>query len=581
MPLAIDSPQRQLLAEALQLSRYLVAAGTTADPDIDKQRQSRLRQIREELKAFAHPVCRSPLAVEIIPLGVRQTFVQSVLLLTRYHQLGGTTWQGELDSPTLRQYAPDPIPAHWMSDDACDLLCQVFALSMEYQAALAQRLIEVDRQIAQQKRLMQAVREVADGGDGGTQGWGDAEREKFPTQSASSVLFQSFFGDVPIPKAAIACIYTDMQLYFCIDYQDGQLRDVNLWNCLSFAEQEQVQAFLLSLQQFRFEQFRRFPTFGPCDPNRMNVEWCDRVAEQVGMTRSEVMRYLSRSVGIIPTAKAEAFLLHDIWGHHWQLMLTQFESDYTILTTCDEPLRAAETAYTVAGPLSCRELFDRQGDQVTVDEARALLFFHGEVQQRLGLMFTHLLGEMIADVAEFKFVWDYPQAVEQLPSSSLFKTDPTKLDLSLADVDFLFLRVLRPLLEVHLSVFEDSLLETELLSDWLKEQPDTLELRSSLKSAIVHLYQIFLQEYNATYLPTLTGEVGMFTQIVSNLLYLQNAINTLYTDPSIDIQLPFQDLLIVFIGCYCSSESYADFWTIDDVLAAYFLPCLNLLQFHM
>jgi hypothetical protein len=578
MPFAADSPQRQLLAEALQLSRYLVAAGTTADPETRKQRQSRLHQIREELKAFAHPICRSPLAVADIPLAVRQTFVQSVLLLTRYHQLGGTTWQGNLDSPTLQQYEPDPIPENWLAEDACDRLCQVFVLSTDYRTELEQRLAAVDRQIAQQKRLMQVVMEDAGiGRHEGTEEKKGSTKEPLTPHGTASALFQSFFGEVPIPEAAITCIYTEMQLYFCIDYQNEQLPDATLWQALSCTEQAQVETFLSSLKQFCFDQFRRFPTFGPCDPSQMNVEWCDRIAEKAEMPRAEVMRCLSRSVGIIPTAQAEAFLLHDIWGHHWQLMLTQFESDYAILTTCDEPLRAAETAYTAVGPLSCRELFDREGDQITLDEERTVLFFHGEVQQRLGLMFTHLLGEMIADVAEFKFVWDYPQAIDQLPSSSLFKAEPTKLDLSLADVDFLFLRVLHPLLEVHLSVFEDSLLETELLSDWLQEQPDTLELRTSLKSAIAHLYQIFLQEYNITYLPTLTGEEGMFTQIVSNLLYLQNVINTLYTDSSINPHLPFQDLLTVFMGCYCSSESYAEFWTIDDVLAAYFLPCWHLL----
>lgn len=554
MSTATDDTQRQLLAEALQLSRYLVNVSPDVDPDQLQQRQERLRQIRVALEAFAHPICRDRLPVESIPLSVRYAFAKATLLLTRYHQLGGMNWQGSLPSPTLSQYRPDPIPSPWSASDVLTKLGQIFALSVADQAELSETLAEVDRQILQQKRLIQTI--ITD------------------VEPHSDHLFQKLFA-VPIPAAAIAPIHTEMQLYFCIDYEDGELRDRTLWNSLSEDDRSQISTFLHSLKQFSFEQFRRFPTFGPCNPEKIDQAWCDRLAQKSRLTTAEVLRSLSRSIGILPTQKAEAFLVHDIWGHHWQLMLTQFESDYRILTTCNETLRAAETAYTTQGPLTCRELFERQGDRVTIDPARATLFFHGEVRQRLGLLFTHLLGEMIADVAEFKFVWDNPHSADQLLSSSIFKAAPTKLDLTLVDVDFLFLRVLRPLLEIQISVMEESPLETELLSEWLTQQPDSLELRTNLKLAIIHLHQIFLQEYNLTYLPTFSGDIGIFTQIVSNLLYLQNVINCLYTDLTSEESphLPFQDLLTVFIGCYCSSDSYEEFWAIDDILAAYFLPC--------
>jgi hypothetical protein len=189
---------------------------------------------------------------------------------------------------------------------------------------------------------------------------------------------------------------------------------------------------------------------------------------------------------------------------------------------------------------------------------------------------------MLADIAEFKFIWKHTKLSDQLPSSSLFKTEPTKLDLSLNDIDVLFLQVLKPLLEMEFSVLKDTKLETELLAEWAEAHYPThsLEFRTSLKQAIVRLYQVFLEEYNKTYLPTMTGEIGIFTQAVSNLLYLQNAVSELYTDPTVKANpnLPFQDLLLVFVSSYCSSDSYADFWDVDDVLANYFLPCWQRLQ---
>jgi hypothetical protein len=149
--------------------------------------------------------------------------------------------------------------------------------------------------------------------------------------------------------------------------------------------------------------------------------------------------------------------------------------------------------------------------------------------------------------------------------------------LTLIDLDFLFVRVLQPLLELQLSVVADSLLETELLTDWFKAKivEDSLRLRTSLKHAIAHLYQVFLEEYKHAYLPTLADSSSIFTQIAINLLYLQNTINILYTEQGTLNQstLPFQGVLMVFMGCYCSSDTYKEFWDIDDMLAAYFLPC--------
>ncbi|MDX2213498.1 MAG: hypothetical protein SFY66_09435 [Oculatellaceae cyanobacterium bins.114] len=592
-----DQQRQRLLAEALQLSRYLLNRPEAVDPDWVERRQERLRQLQKALKAFAHPIQRKPLAPTEMPLDVRHAFVKAVLLVTRYQAVGGCTWRGTLPSPTLSQYCPDPIPASWVASEtlqslspngAIATLCRFFDLPDDVPTELTTLLTQVDAQIDRQRQIIAAV--LAEFGLMTTATQSGSPDGVIAAPERVVALFQQLFGTIPVPAEAIDCVYTDMQIYFCLNYQDGKLYQQSLdghhdaigWYSFSENERIQLQVFLQSLGAFNFEKFRRFPIFGACDPTTINQEWCDRLAQKIGVPTSAVIQALVRSVSIIPTQKAEAFLMHDIWGHHWQFMLTQFERDYTILADCHHPLRAAETAYTAEGPLSCQELFRVEGERVEVDEERSLLFFHGEVQQRLGLLFTHLIGEMLADIAEFKFIWKHTELSDQLPSSSLFKTEPTKLDLSLNDIDILFLQVLKPLLEMEFSVLKDSVLETELLAEWAEagHPIHSLEFRTSLKQAIVRLYQIFLEEYNRTYLPTMTGDIGIFTQAVSNLLYLQNAISELYTDEAVSANpnLPFQDLLLVFVSSYCSNDSYADFWDIDDVLANYFLPCWQQLQ---
>ncbi|MEM6592828.1 MAG: hypothetical protein AAF651_13325, partial [Cyanobacteria bacterium P01_C01_bin.73] len=88
------SEQCELLAEALDLARCLVFGNRSQEAPVMERRRDRLRQIQAELESVTHPICREALPLEEIPLSVRQAFVRAVLLVTRYHQAGGTGWQG-------------------------------------------------------------------------------------------------------------------------------------------------------------------------------------------------------------------------------------------------------------------------------------------------------------------------------------------------------------------------------------------------------------------------------------------------------------------------------------------------------
>ena len=562
--------QCDLLAEALDLARCLVFGKRShTDASVIERRRDRLRQIQAALASFTHEICRDRLPTEQIPLTVRQAFVRAVLLVTRYHQAGGIGWQGTLTSPTLSRYHPDPIPERWKAPDAIAHLSQQFQLNTTFQSDLEQLLSSVDERLLQQRTLIQAI--LADAGIG-------ADPDSL-SQAAIVALFQALF-KIQIPADKIQCIYTPLQFYFCLDFPPVERELGSDWQGTDPDDLAQLRALQNSLNDFSFTKFRRFPTFGPCNPVHIDSAWANRIASQAHCTPNQVVQAMAQTVGVLPIADAEAFLLHDIWGHYWQLVLTQFEGDYAILADCHDPLRAGETAYTPAGPLTCGDLFERvdpEHNRVRLNDTKARQFFHAEVRQRLGLLFTHLIGEIVADVAEFKFIWSNPENAEALPGSSLFKQHPTNFDLSLGDLDFLFLRVLQPLLSLNLSVMEPSPLEQDVLAHWQTQGVgvDSLALQTGLKSAIAQLYQIFLTEYQALYLPTISAQSGIFTQIASNLLQLQNVINCLYTDPELTQPgpFPFQDLLIVFISSYCCLDSYAEFWQVDDVLATYFIPC--------
>jgi hypothetical protein len=563
------------MVEALSLARSLVGTSQGTDPALVQRRRERIRSIQQELQACAHPICRDRLPVEDIPVIIREAFVEAALLVSRYFSVGGVGWRGTLASPTLAKYRPDPVPPHWYTPAGIMALGDRFALASTTLDRIIHRLDQVDEEITQQRQLMEAVLE--------TVGLTPNTPDPLPPEPFVS-LFENLFNGILINPDKLSVIFTPTQLYFCIDFPPPE--DIRAWKDLAVPEyQGALRELHQQLSTFTFHKFKRFPTFGPCDPAGIDRRWVETVGDRLNQNRSElfplsaeaVIQRLSKSIGVLPQKDAEMFLIHDIWGHYWQLWFSQFDSDYTTLADCGEPLRAQETAYTPDGPLTCRQLFQFQGPEVILDQERAQLFFHAEVRQRLGLLFTHLLGELVADIAEFKFTWTNPSAAHELPSSSAFTDYPANLDLSLADLDFLFLRVLQPLLEVHLSPLEPSPLELELLADAaLQHLPldQVPKLEVSLKRAIADLYSCFLTAYSAHYLPTVADENSLFAEVAVNLLQLQNVINTLYTDPQFARSpIPFQDLLIVFISCYCSGDSYAEFWTVDNVLADYFIPC--------
>ncbi|RZM77853.1 hypothetical protein [Leptolyngbya iicbica] len=577
----LTAMQRSQIAEALTLSRFLISQSEGVEPALIERRRDRIREIQTALQACAHPINQTPEAASEIPLPVRQAFVESALLISRYFAVGGSGWRGTLPSNTLSRYRPDPVPAHWTTPEGIAAMGRQFALPDAVMDAIVAHLAQVDAEIAHQHLLIESVLQTV----------GLSLETVLPLTTEPFVsLFQELFGGILVNPDRLNVVFTPTQLYFCVDFPT--LEDFAGWRDLCPKEHENsLRQLHQRLSEFTFQKFQRFPTFGPCHPAGIREAWARAVSDRynvqsgspIPITPEQVIHRLAKSVGVLPQKDAEMFLVHDIWGHYWQLLFSQFNSDYTALADCGEALRAHETAYTPAGPLTCRELFEFAGPLVSVNEAKAVQFFHGEVRQRLGLLFTHLLGELVADIAEFKFTFTNPQAAHQLPSSSAFTDYPANLDLSLADLDFLFLRVLQPLLEIHLSPIEASPLEIELLSDspLMDVGADQIpRLEVNLKKAIAQLHYCFLQEYGRHYLPTVESEDSLFAEIAINLLHLQNVINTLYTDPQFTEQspLPFQDLLIVFISRFCSGDSYAEFWQVDNVLADHFIPCWHLLR---
>ena len=143
-------------------------------------------------------------------------------------------------------------------------------------------------------------------------------------------------------------------------------------------------------------------------------------------------------IGVLPLAELDKYLIHDTWGHQWQESLLNFEEPYTALTLFKRRLSLTETALVLGEKTSFADAFVKtEAGTIALDPVKLQQFIDAELYERAIIAFTPILAEMLADVVEYKFLELHPEQEDLLPSSSLLKTFPSKLDLTLVDLSLI------------------------------------------------------------------------------------------------------------------------------------------------
>jgi hypothetical protein len=151
----VDAVQGRLMAEALEIVRYLTNSSNATD--LQQRQQRRLNELQAALTAFAHPICREACLVDTIPVKIRQAFVEAVALLKHYRELGGAVCKGTLSSATLSQYCSEDQPIALSEELAIMHLCQQFQLPAEFEQQVTNLLETVECKVTQQKQIIQAA----------------------------------------------------------------------------------------------------------------------------------------------------------------------------------------------------------------------------------------------------------------------------------------------------------------------------------------------------------------------------------------------------------------------------------------
>ncbi|MEM8721634.1 MAG: hypothetical protein AAGE84_20455 [Cyanobacteria bacterium P01_G01_bin.39] len=545
-----DAEARKLMASAIDLSRLKTVAKF---PKQQLYVQQRFHQIHRQLQVYSYPINYTALPVEQIPMKIRRCFVKAVMLLTRYPQLGGKLTRGTYKSSVVSSYKCDCIPYVWQKANTVSELCQLFKLSPTYAREIEDLLARVDRRIKQQQDIIQTLIN---------------QFNLVKTQKDTLNLFQAVFGNIPIPQGSINCLTTKMQVIFLLDYQSKSLR-ADVGN-VSVKEQQKISQFSTRISQFNFQQFANFPSFGYVESETINPELIQNIIATTGYSKSEILKAIACSTSIVPTSKAESFLLHDIWGHYWQSFLTSFKKDHIYLAQVDQDLNSNSDAKTAQGIIKLYELFKVREGLVQVDYNLAKQFFHSLAKRHICSLSTHLVGEMLADMNEYKWLSQNQQRRDLLPSSS-YMNYPTKLDLTLKDFIFLFSATVK-----RLTYLDQPSIETDLINKFdIKERITIL----SLQQALNKLNDIFINEYIREY--QLSNNIGQqFSELSLNLVRLINILNQLYVKSMSNPLIPWQDLILLFVGNYHSSSNKQNIKQLNLDLAYYFYPCWSILNQH-
>jgi hypothetical protein len=283
----------------------------------------------------------------------------------------------------------------------------------------------------------------------------------------------------------------------------------------------------------------------------------------------------------------EMYLVHDIWGHHWQAHLFPFEDQFR---TSARFRRLPDLDHEVSGEAGWRGSMGATLEQASRWLAKGETLADNYWDPYLSAVFLDRLmisgvvavAEMLADVSEYKLHVIGGEAAEYLTSSSYFSKWPTKLDLTLMDARVVFGMAL----EGFERFARASNTGGQLLRRLLLAYPD-LEPEFAIKAVEAfrkRVREMLEQEFDLKLRCEQRGDqllINPFTRLCLNLMGMHTALNDLYrelSDEEREYPVPlkdFRDLLLLSIAGFYQGAPQVNFWHLDEFTGLCFRDCLD------
>ncbi len=401
-------------------------------------------------------------------------------------------------------------------------------------------------------------------------------------------FFQCLYPGAPFDVGEVKLIKTCSALYFCLPSvikESVAKKDAEQEKDTTNSDVKQHTKKKISYAQFlrkiwQVEPFAHFPVFGTFDAEHLDITLRKRIAEDTGLSLELVTTTLTRMIGFLPLEELDKFLIHDTWGHQWQESLLNFEELYTELSLFGRPLSFTESASVLGEQLSFFDAFVRTdtGD-IQLDTEKLTEFIDAELYERSIIAFTPILAEMLADVVEYKFLQLYPDQAHLMPSSSLLKDYPSKLDLTLEDLRNCFVRASEAFQTWVDSDEAKHRIHTEIVEKF--DIPDREKEHKGLDRLLVKAVNICKERLERFYQLDWSWEktennclrLNAFSFTALNFLRIHTAFLQTYESLSkVKTKCGFKDALVLAMGTFFEKEPQSNIWKLDQFLTEGFLP---------
>ncbi len=394
-------------------------------------------------------------------------------------------------------------------------------------------------------------------------------------------LFRALYPGAPFEAGEVRLVKTSSALYFCLPTEPIEKPQESTQDAENSTLEHSKSHYEKFLQEiWEVEPFAHFPVFGTFNAEDLDLTLRQEIVADTELPLELITSTLTRMIGVLPLAELDKYLIHDTWGHQWQESLLDFEVPYTALTLFQRPLSLTETASVFGKQTSFADTFVKTAaGTVELDPVKLQQFIDAELYEREIIAFTPILAEMLADVVEYKFLELYPEQEHLLPSSSLLKAFPSKLDLTLTDLRTCF---------VHASeVFQNWITSASTQQDLHAEICEKLDIpndalkHKELSEVLSRAVELCKAQLQAFYQPEWAWErtedgylkLNAFSCAGLNFLRIHTALIQTYKALSeIETAYGFKDILVLSMGTFFERNPQQNIWQLDSFLTDAFLP---------
>ena len=512
-------------------------------------------EMHAELVSIASEAARRDIRQCVNVPDVDAAFIEGVWLsLERYPALVHHPEIENLDtagSHIFCRFAPDAPANPAEREQLKHRLQQVFGLDSAAMDALAWQLTGRAAPLACRHQIMRVLETrfnlLSDASDL------DAEVLRF---------FRCLFPDAPFQRGEVKLVKTASALYFCLP-------------TVASAKREGLpDAAIQFLQRiWEVEPFAHFPVFSTFNAEKVDFALRQQLAENAGLSLELTTLQLTRMIGFLPLDELDQFLIHDTWGHQWQECLLDFEEPYRQLASFHRPLSLIEEASVLGEQTTFAAAFTTtDSGEVCLNRAKLRQFIDAEFYERSIVAFTPIIAELLADAVEYKFLMLHPDAAHLLPSSSLLKAFPSKLDLTFADLRKCFAHASEVFQKWITCAEAQHTLQQELARRLQK--PVAVEvIAEAVQCCKARLERLYQPEWH--WEKTADGHLKLnaFTLAALNFLRIHTALLHTYERlVQMETKHGFSDTLVLAMGNFFQKAPQKHFWQLDRFVTEGFLP---------